>query len=359
VLDAGRDPVTGRRKQRWESGFATRKVAEDRLADLLGEERRGELVVPSKTKLIDYVTTWVAGRDDLAPLSRRRYTNVVELYLRPHAIAAMPLASIKRGHVLAWERYLTTEKKLSKSTRGVCRAVLSGALASAVAGQLLHSNPAAGITRPKSVEERPRLVVPSREELRRFLDAVKGDRLEAMWRLLVVSGARRGEILGATWLSFSAAGRSLEITQQVAPLPGGPGITRLKSRRSYRTIALDQETVDLLEQHRERQLAERERAEDSYADHDLLFSSEIGAPLSPKAVSEAFHRHREAAGLPYYRLHDLRHACASHLLGSGRPLHAVAARLGNSPAIVLKTYAHLLKGDDEKAADVMANVLLG
>ena len=53
------------------------------------------------------------------------------------------------------------------------------------------------------------------------LEAVAGDRLEALWRLAVTTGARRGELLGATWLGFSEKG-TLEIAQQVLPTRGGP-----------------------------------------------------------------------------------------------------------------------------------------
>jgi hypothetical protein len=51
VLDAGVDPETGRRKQKWVSGFKTKGDAEDALVDLLGKAKRGETLDPDSTPL--------------------------------------------------------------------------------------------------------------------------------------------------------------------------------------------------------------------------------------------------------------------------------------------------------------------
>jgi integrase len=52
------------------------------------------------------------------------------------------------------------------------------------------------------------------------------------------------------------------------------------------------------------------------------------------------------AGLPRFRLYDLRHSFASHLLGAGAPINYVANQLGHSnPATTLRFYAHLPTGD--------------
>jgi integrase len=148
------------------------------------------------------------------------------------------------------------------------------------------------------------------------------------------------------------------ISQQVVPTRGGMTITALKTKGSHRTIRLDAETVEALEGHRERQLAERDAAMDAYEDHDLIFADELGRPINPQRLTEAFAELRGRAGIRAGRLHDVRHSCATHLLTRGVPVHIVAARLGHSsPVVTLTTYAHVLPTGDEKAADVMAEVL--
>ena len=195
-------------------------------------------------------------------------------------------------------------------------------------------------------------------ELCSLLETAEGDRLEALWRLAVASGARRGELLGATWLGFSADQATWTITQQVTPTRGGVTIAACKSKGSYRTIRLDAGTVAALEAHRERQLGEREKAGDAYEDHDLIFCDELGRPIVPNRLTEKFGDLRRRAKIRPGRLHDIRHSAATHLLSRGIPLHIVAARLGHSsPVVTLTIYAHVLPTSDEQAAEVMAAVL--
>lgn len=107
VLDVGRDPETGRRKQKWVSGFATKGAAEDALVDLLGKRRGGETINPDLTPFETYVTTWIDGRtDELAPLSVTQYRSVVKNHVKGSTLGEMPLGKIRRAHVRAHEQEL-------------------------------------------------------------------------------------------------------------------------------------------------------------------------------------------------------------------------------------------------------------
>jgi integrase len=130
-----------------------------------------------------------------------------------------------------------------------------------------------------------------------------------------------------------------------------------KTARSERTIALDDETVAALRNHRDAQRLERVLAGDVYMDTDLVFADELGAPIRPDRLTEMFGARREAAGIPVGTLHVLRHSAATMMLTAGVPLHVVANRLGDHPTTVLGTYSHLLPASDELAAQRMAAVL--
>ena len=164
---------------------------------------------------------------------------------------------------------------------------------------------------------------------------------------------RRGELLGLTWRELDPSRAVLRVSQQLVPTPGecpvcgeqhsvtfGPP----KSRHSERTIALDATTVEALEAHRAVQVLERDLAGPAYDDHDLVFCDELGRPIHPQRLTEAFARHRKAAGIPTGSLHILRHTAATLALTATPPvpLHVVAGRLGDDPKTVLGTYSHLL-----------------
>jgi integrase len=268
----------------------------------------------------------------------------------------MSLGTLTRPHVRAFERHLR-DKGLAAGTRKIVRTMLARALADAVEDGLLSRSPV-GRRLAENAKAPTRFTVWTKDELRAFLTAVQGDRLEALWRLAVASGLRRGELLGCNWFGFSAAEGTLTVSQQVVPTPGGPTIAVLKTKGSHRTIRLDEATVAAIERHRERQLAERCLAGEAYDDHDLIFANELGGLINPKRLTEAFGTQRKAAKIRPGRLHDVRHSHATHLLTAGVPVHIVAARLGHaSPMVTLSIYAHVPPRSDERAAEVMAEVL--
>ena len=66
VVDLGRDPETGKRRQKWHSGYRTKREAEAALADLVGSVNRGTYVAPSKQS-VRGVRGRLAGGDQADP----------------------------------------------------------------------------------------------------------------------------------------------------------------------------------------------------------------------------------------------------------------------------------------------------
>ena len=55
-----------------------------------------------------------------------------------------------------------------------------------------------------------------------------------------------------------------------------------------------------------------------YEDRDLIFATSVGTPFnSENLVKRSFKPLLKKAGLPEIRFHDLRHTCATLLLGRG------------------------------------------
>ena len=84
----------------------------------------------------------------------------------------------------------------------------------------------------------------------------------------------------------------------------------------------DVETVSLLKQHRARQRELYLMVGVSATASDRVFTNEVGDPIRPNSIGQAFRRLVDAAGVPVIRLHDLRHTHASHLLMAGVNVNA-------------------------------------
>jgi integrase len=92
-----------------------------------------------------------------------------------------------------------SESLAPRTVRGV-HTVLRHALTDAVAWQLLPRNPADRAKPPSlaSIADMPPRTWSARQ-LDEFLEHVRSDRLFAAWRVLAMSGIRRGELLGLGW----------------------------------------------------------------------------------------------------------------------------------------------------------------
>lgn len=174
-----------------------------------------------------------------------------------------------------------------------------------------------------------------------------------------MTGVRRGELLALTWRGVDLDAGTVAVTQQLLrEADGGYRFGPPKTSRSRRLIAIDALTVAELRRHRVRQVAERLAWGEAYADLDLVFCQENGAPLSPDALSWAFDRTIRRAGVPRIRFHDLRHTAATLRLAAGTHPKVVQEMLGHANiSITLDTYSHAVAGMQAESAERVAALI--
>jgi integrase len=249
------------------------------------------------------------------------------------------------------------DEGLSPRTVQYIHAVLRGCLRQAVDWDLLPRNVATMAKPPKVCRKE---VEPfDIEGVRRLLEALRGDRLEALYSVALAVGLRRGEALGLKWDDVDLDDGSLKVRRALQALKGGIKFVEPKSARSRRVIALPSIAVQALRRHRAWQSQERLLAGSRWQDQGLIFTSTIGTPIHPRNLVRHFHGVLEAAGLPRKRFHDLRHTCASLLLVQGVQPRVVMEILGHSQiSITMDTYSHVMPTLQQDAASRM-NALLG
>jgi integrase len=115
-----------------------------------------------------------------------------------------------------------------------------------------------------------------------------------------------------------------------------------------RTVAIDLLTAGALRAHRERHLEEKRVAGCAYDDRDFLYDKPDGSFIHSDIYSQTFRRAVRRLGLPYIRLHDLRHAHATLGLEAGIPAKVMSTRLGHATAAFTQdVYTHSVPSLEE------------
>jgi len=126
---------------------------------------------------------------------------------------------------------------------------------------------------------------------------------------------------------------------------------------SRRTMDLPQRTLEALRSYRK--TSSRKLRASSYEDSDLVFATVKGTPLDAQnIVNSHFKPLLKRAGLPSIRWHDLRHTCATLLLGRGVHPKLVEHLLAHaSMTMTLDRYSHWIPSMGRHAADGMDEAL--
>lgn len=184
------------------------------------------------------------------------------------------------------------------------------------------------------------------------------------WRTLVhmllITGARRGEILGLKWDKVFFEENKVQICNNVL-YRADRGIYEdtPKTSTSGRFIALPAETMQLLRQYRAWQNEERLRLGEYYDHQGFVFSQDNGKPMHPDSVTSWLGKFSKRHGLPHVNPHAFRHTMASMLYFNGVDSVSISKRLGHSKvSTTTDIYAHVIAAADQKNADILADIFL-
>jgi integrase/predicted RNA-binding Zn-ribbon protein involved in translation (DUF1610 family) len=354
------------RRRQTKGGFATRKACQAAMSVALVAVAQANFVPASRLTLREFLSDeWLpAIKGTLRPTTYESYKGLCADHIIPR-LGSVQLQKLCAAQINGLYAYLLNEGRirgtggLSPSSVRRVHAALRRACRDAVRWGRLTVNPAACADPPKASAEHAEQAVWNSEQLQGFLTSVAGDRLFALWRLLAMTGMRRGEALGLRWEDLDMEQGSLSIRRALVPVNGVAQLSEPKTRRGRRTIAVDPETLEALKAHAARQADERAASGDTWLESGYVFVRPSGMALQPFAVSKLFHRLSAAACLPQIRLHDLRHSYATLALASGINPRIVSGRLGHSTvALTLDVYSHVVPQQDRQAAEAIAALLL-
>jgi integrase len=371
-------PTHGGERRRKEFSAKTKAgVLEKRRQYMAQFEAAGDLPTGSMLteKWLDYWLNNVAVKK-LRPKTLASYRSLAKNHIAP-AIGKTRIDKITPAHV---RRVLTTMEK-SGAAPTSCRnafSTMSAAFRSAEREGHIHRNPCDLMDAP--LKGIPDLEVLTTDEARRLVDAFKNTPDAFLWATFLLTGARRGEILGLEWdrmtshyvhdpvsdefvetweldlswqlqrltwdhgcVSGSSAPtcgykygaycpkRVLEVPNdyEYRHLEGGLYLTRPKSRAGWRIIPLVDPLASIL-------IRWRDMAPPNL--HGLMFT-EDGRPIDPDRATSAWPKVLADTGIDKrVRIHDLRHTAVDLLYAAGVPEHIIILIVGHSNRLTSRSY---------------------
>ena len=238
--------------------------------------------------------------------------------------------------------------------------LISTVLEQAVKEGLVPFNVASRATLPKAEHKEVNYFQP--EQVAAIRDALEQEPIK--WKMLVhlllITGARRGEVLGLKWDKVDFSNNRIYICNSVLYSSDiGVYESTPKTEQSKRYVSLPQDTMDLLRRYRVWQNEEKLRLGEYYQDRRFVFSQDNGNPMHPDSVTDWLKKFSKRHGLPHINPHAFRHTMASMLYFNGVDSVSISKRLGHAQvSTTANIYAHVIEEADKKNADILADVFL-
>jgi len=285
-----------------------------------------------------------------------KYRRMAAAHIYGSELGKTPVDKVNKAMVIDWLDELVVQKRanqptgqrLSRKSKGNVHAVLSAAFATAIDEEVMHRNPAKGVSEADLGEAREAVYL-SPEDL-----VMLADRVDPHYRLFI-------QFLAGTGLRYSEAtalrrrdviyktGRAeVRVSRAWKATTKGEEIGPPKSKKGNRTVRCNESLSDALTEHL-KSLAPDEfvfqRPDGEYI-RNSRFHKEVWQPLMGELVGKELDRK------PW--IHEIRHAHCTHLLDANIPVHVVQARMGHEdPQTTLRVYARLSTASDAAAADAL------
>lgn len=396
ILDLGKDPVTGKRRQKWHTFRGTKRGAETECARLITELEKNEYVEASKLTVGQWIDQWIeAGapgrrRKKVSQRTLERYGQLLRTHIKP-VLGHRLLQKLRAPEIDKLYADMAEAKLISARTQHHVHTVLGACLATAHRKGLISANPMLRVEQvpapeqfdPNDGETDDIGEGLSEAELAALIAGFKPSSIFPAVVLAAATGARRNELLALRWADLDADNKTLRIERALEQTKKfGIRIKPPKTKRGLRTIDLDDGTIAVLLREKERQ--QRLCAgipDDAEVDpslirlpHDALMfpalSVSFTTPRHPRNFSRDFadriarlSEERAKHNLPGLtaRFHDLRGIHATALLDAGVPLHTVAQRIGDDPATLLRFYTKRKRSQqaNEKLSETITGLAAG
>lgn len=276
----------------------------------------------------EYLKSWLTLRSGgLKVRTVESYASLIRLHIGP-AIGAVDLRELRSPEISSALAVIVASGHTR--TAELCYVLLKAALKDC------EGNPMRGVPRPAHIQQTPEAW--SDDQIRAYMEALKGHRHGLALQLGLVLGMRRGEIVGLRWSDIDFTRGVVNIRNQRLRLDTGQIVDGTpKSRSSVRSLPLPPPLLGQLRRYRQ--------------------LTGYVCPLTPSGLDAAHRRLVRRLGLPYIPLHGLRHSMATAVIRHGGDMRCLQLLLGHaSYSTTANRYTHPDRAMLESSLDAAARV---
>jgi integrase len=314
------------------AGYYTKRLAEDRLRDLLDEVRRGTLagLVQTGATVADAAAEYlhyIEHDRERKPSTVQGYRWIVDAQILP-TFAAMRLEDVTSEHV---ERWLAGMGRKA-STRTKALVILHGIFQRARKVHKLPANPVSDVEKPPQTRSGD-IDVYSPEEVWALVRAAASEQDGATFLMAAFTGLRLGELIALHWRDVDFTGSIVRVRASYA----GGALTTPKSGK-VRSVPLAPEVA--------KALARLSQREHFTGDDDLVFVGEAGSYLDGSALRRRYKSALTKAGLRPLRFHDLRHTFGTRMIAKA-DIRRVQEWMGHADIQTTMRYLHYAPREED------------
>jgi len=345
----------GKRRRKLRT-FDTHRQAVAYAKESAAQVLKNEFVAPNRITVKDKAEAWFHAKfsnGNYARASRIERESHVHRYIVP-SFGALPIQNL---NVAGIEKAMVEwNKTISAETANKIVRTLAEIMDMAKRHKDIRDNPA---KEAKRLKQEDKAITPekvfTREELRRVIEATSPATMERIVIMtLALTGARIGEVCGASWDALDLKTGKLHIrTTMSDPDKGKPVVFKKpKNNQSIRTVDLSKELVHEFKVW---------RLKCPPSERNLMIVNDAGLPVRRRAVSTFLRRIlRKAAIDKKLSAHSFRHTFASLLLADKVPVPEVSHRLGHkSPKVTMAVYAHFIPTEGKDTIENFSQSILG
>ena len=361
IVEAGRDPVSGKRRQVSRMFNGNLRDAKQARAEMIVQVKRGQHS-GTGTTVDELFDQWISEleRKGRSPNTIYGYQKVYNRNIR----ASLGRVSIRKVTTKMLSDLYGAHQRRGLSPRSVYQihACLSSMFTQACRWGWRDANPAQWAEPPSIPNTAP--VVPTPDDVQVLIEAAKQSRRPEYARAIVIAattGLRRAELCALRpRRDIDWERKTLTVAWSVVALPRtAAGEIPTKNRR-VRVVAVDDLTVSML-------TAQVAFANDRAGEAGVLpspdaylfsDSEDSSMPWRPDSITQYFARLRGRVGLAHLDFHDLRKFMETYGQHLGFSASQVAMRAGHDPSIATKHYTGSVAEADRALAEAVASLLI-